>query len=97
MKVYDKFKLVDPQRKKSVQREIKILAKLKHDNIVKLREAIETTRHVHIITDFISGPTLHQYLRSKPGRRLTELEAKRLFKQIVEALAYCHSKHVAHR
>ena len=30
MKVYDKFKLVDPQRKKSVQREIKILSKLKH-------------------------------------------------------------------
>ncbi len=80
-----------------MQREIKILSRLKHENIVKLKEAIETTRHVNIVTDFIPGHTLHQYLKTKPGRRLPEEEAKRLFRQIVGALAYCHERNVAHR
>ena len=50
IKVYDKYKLMDPQRKKSVLREIKILSQIRHENILKLYEVIETTRQVHIVT-----------------------------------------------
>jgi MAP/microtubule affinity-regulating kinase len=42
IKVYDKYKLIDIQRKRSVVREIKILKKLFHDNIVQLHDAIDT-------------------------------------------------------
>jgi serine/threonine protein kinase len=44
IKIYDKYKLLDIQRKKSVIREIKILKKLEHDNIVTLYDAIDTPK-----------------------------------------------------
>lgn len=31
------------------------------------------------------------------GERLSEEEARRIFRQIVQAIKYCHSHHVAHR
>jgi hypothetical protein len=47
VKIYEKSKLVDPQRKSSVKREIQILKKIDHSNIVKLHEVIETAKQVN--------------------------------------------------
>jgi serine/threonine protein kinase len=45
VKVYDKYKLLDVQRKKSVIREIKIMRRLAtHENIVTLYDAVDTQR-----------------------------------------------------
>ena len=41
-KVYEKFKLLEPNRRKSVKREIKIMERLDHVNIAKLYEAYDT-------------------------------------------------------
>jgi len=41
-KVYEKFKLLEPNRRKGVKREIKIMEKLDHQNIAKLYEAFDT-------------------------------------------------------
>ncbi len=50
IKVYDKYKLMEPQRKKSVLREIKILSTLRHQSILRIHEVIETSRQVNIVT-----------------------------------------------
>ena len=42
IKIYDKSKLSDINRRKSVRREIKLMERMRHNNIVKLFEAIET-------------------------------------------------------
>ena len=45
IKIYDKYKLIDAQRKRSVIREIKIMGKLTHhENIVTLYDTIDTSR-----------------------------------------------------
>lgn len=41
--------------------------------------------------------SLHSFLKTCHERRLEEAEAKRLFKQIVEGLCYCHKMSVVHR
>lgn len=41
IKTYEKYKLFDPQKKKNVSREIFILKKLNHQNIIKLIETID--------------------------------------------------------
>jgi hypothetical protein len=48
IKIYEKVKLLDPQRKNSVKREIQILKKIEHDNIVKLYEVIDNQKQVKI-------------------------------------------------
>lgn len=70
IKIYEKYKLLDPQRRKSVRREIKLMEKLNHPNIIKLYEAIDTSRQVLIIMEYIGGTSLHGHLKSKPNRRL---------------------------
>lgn len=49
IKVYEKVKLKEPQRKKSVRREIRILQMLDHPNIVKILDVVETNNHLNII------------------------------------------------
>jgi hypothetical protein len=44
LKVYEKYKLTDPMKKKAVQREITVLKKIDHANFIKLIELIDTTR-----------------------------------------------------
>ena len=38
MKIYKKYKLEEPNRRKSVKREIKLMEKMKHKNIIQLNE-----------------------------------------------------------
>ena len=97
MKIYDKAKTLDTQRKKSIRREIKILEKLLHNNIVKLADAFDTVHHVYLIMEYVRGPSLHSYLKSKYNRKIDEDEAKKIFRQIVSGICYCHSKSVSHR
>jgi MAP/microtubule affinity-regulating kinase len=47
--------------------------------------------------EYVGGPSLHGYLKSKPNRRLEEFDAKRIFKQILEGIKYCHSRCITHR
>jgi ferredoxin-fold anticodon binding domain-containing protein len=45
VKVYDKYKILsDEQRKRSVVKEIKLLKRMHHVNIVALYDAIDTQR-----------------------------------------------------
>ena len=43
MKIYNKEKMKDLQRKKAIRREIKIINRIEHPNIAKLFDAIETS------------------------------------------------------
>ena len=47
--------------------------------------------------EFVGGNSLHGYLKSKPNRRLDEREARRIFKQVLGGIDYCHSKCITHR
>jgi len=42
VKIYEKFKLLEPNRRKSVKREIKIMEKIDHECLAKLYEAFES-------------------------------------------------------
>jgi len=52
IKTYEKYKLFDPQKKKNVQREISILQKTNHSNIIHLIKIIESPRTVKLFTCF---------------------------------------------
>jgi serine/threonine protein kinase len=97
IKVYDKTKLSDINRQRSVRREVVLLQKMNHEHIVKLVEAFETDSHVYLVMEHVSGGSLHSYLKEMINKQLDEEEGRRIFKQILVALRYCHSKCIAHR
>jgi serine/threonine protein kinase len=97
MKIYKKYKLLEPNRRKSVKREIKLMERMRNQHVARLYEVIDTTKYVILVMEYVGGGSLHGYLKSKKDRRLDEAEAKRIFKQVVEGLRYCHNRCITHR
>ncbi len=97
VKVYEKSRLLDPQRKLSVNREIHLLKKLAHAHIVKLFDVIETSRQLFLVMEYVRGKSLYTYLHTKLGKRLDEAEAFMIFRQILEGIDHCHKNNVSHR
>lgn len=80
-----------------LEREKSILRKLKHPNIVELKEIIEDEANniTYIVMEHVSGGDLFSYVYDMG--RLKESEARTIFRQIICALEYCHSKLIIHR
>ena len=97
LKIYEKEKIKDIQRKKSVRREIRLMKRLNHPNIATLYEAIETEDQVILVLEYVAGGSTHGFLKSKPNRRMAEDEARGIYRQLTNALMYLHSKCIAHR
>merc|ERR1719281_1251539 len=96
-KIYDKSKLAEPQRRKSVWREIRIMERLSHPNIVQYVDAIDTSKYLYIMMEYLGGGSLHHYLKRRTSRRLDEVRARRIFYQSCQGLKYLHDRCVIHR
>ena len=97
IKSYEKSTLLHPARKKGVEREIRILMKIKHPNIIHLIDTVETASCINLIFEYISGCSLLEYLKSRSSRRIEESQARGIFKQVLLALDFCHSMGITHR
>lgn len=96
LKTYDKYKLIEGHLKKALMKEVEILKSISHPNIVKLYDVIEDDRSIHLVMEYVNGGSLQQNLRLK-SKKLEVTECKRVFKQIVDAVKYIHSKNIFHR
>jgi len=82
-----------------VQREIEILNHLgSHARLVRLHHAFfsQETARFFLVTELLRGGDLFSTLVQR-GKPFNEHDAHTIFSQIVEAIAYCHSRQVAHR
>ncbi|XP_034112293.2 MAP/microtubule affinity-regulating kinase 3-like [Drosophila nasuta] len=94
IKVIDKTELNATARQK-LYREVRIMKLLDHPNIVRLFQVIESERTLYLIMEYASRGELFDHL-VKNGR-IRERDARVLFRQLVSAIQYCHSKFVVHR
>ena len=102
MKIYEKEKLNSNSKINCVYKEIQILKKLRHKNIVKLIEVISTEKQVLIVQELIEGISLREYynneIRNQKGISIHKENIFRIiFKQIFEAMDYLHKQGMAHR
>ena len=95
IKILDKNKLTKYEDKQRIEKEIEILKKLRHPNIVRLYSIIETEKQILLITEYIKGQELFQYILLK--KKLSEEEACFYFSQIVSGIEYLHKLKIAHR
>eukprot|EP00339_Tiarina_fusa_P001421 CAMPEP_0117015030 /NCGR_PEP_ID=MMETSP0472-20121206/12083_1 /TAXON_ID=693140 ORGANISM="Tiarina fusus, Strain LIS" /NCGR_SAMPLE_ID=MMETSP0472 /ASSEMBLY_ACC=CAM_ASM_000603 /LENGTH=532 /DNA_ID=CAMNT_0004718737 /DNA_START=219 /DNA_END=1814 /DNA_ORIENTATION=- len=78
-----------------VQREIRILKKLSHPNIVQLYEVLETDRVLFLIMEHASGGEALDFVVTHG--KISEDRARVFFQQIVSSLSYCHKLGIIHR
>ena len=78
-----------------LKNEIFINKQLRHRNICKLFEPIESEKYYLMVLELCSGGDLLHYVRRR--RFLNENVAKVLFVQLVTAVQYIHDKNIIHR
>ena len=95
IKTFEKSYMRDEFSRKKVFQEVYILKKIHHSNIIRLLEVFESSKHFFIVMEYAGAGDLLHYVKRK--RRLSEDEAKFIFKQIVYGLGHCHCRSVLHR
>jgi hypothetical protein len=83
-----------PEEQEKFFREARAAAQLRHPNIVSVHEVGRDADSLYIVSDFVRGVTLGDWLTS---RQLTEREAAMLCIQIADALHHAHEQGVIHR
>ena len=80
-------------------REAKVVAGLRHPNIVGLYDFNTIDGHPYIVMEYLRGPTLATYLRHLHQRkkRLSSEQIVGLLKGLSDALDYAHRQGVIHR
>ncbi|XXG43599.1 hypothetical protein AAC387_Pa01g3589 [Persea americana] len=95
IKVIDKSKVAGTTMEPRIVREVSVMRRLSHPNIVKLHEVMATKSKIYMVMEHAKGGELFTQI-SRDGP-LTEAAARRYFQQLVSAVHYCHSKGVTHR
>lgn len=96
VKILNKKKLLaNPALANNIKREISIMRRLAHPNIVRLHEVMATKAKIFFAMEFVKGGELFNKI-SKYGR-LSEDLSRRYFQQLISAVGYCHARGVYHR
>ena len=95
IKVLEKSKIQNNSEKIRIEREINILKKLHHYNIINLYSTIENNSKTYIIQEYIPGKNLLEYIKVR--KKLDEKESCEIFQQIIFCLEYIHKLNISHR
>ena len=79
----------------NISRENLILRSMVHKNVIRCYNSFAHENKFYTVMDFAEGGELTYLLKDKGA--LNEDEAKKIFKQIYEAVCYIHSRNIIHR
>jgi len=71
-----------------------MLKLINHPNVVKLVDVADTVSSIFLIMEHAAGGELFDYIIA---RKVTERDARRLFRQLLSAITYCHTNFIVHR
>jgi len=94
-KIISKENLQEDYLNKFLPRELDVLRRINHENVVSSVDIFEYTSKVFILTEMAENGDLLDYLEKKGNR--PDAQAKRLFGDIVRGVSYLHSLNIAHR
>ena len=95
IKSFNKKNLKNERAKSKIYHEINLMKNLRHSSIVKLLDNFETKNYILIIMENISGGDLLSFVKKRT--KLNEKICKFIFKQILQAIKYIHTKNIIHR
>lgn len=94
IKVIDKEKILKVGLMAQIKREISILRRVRHPNIVQLFEVMATKSKIFFVMELVRGGELFNKVAKG---RLQEETARKYFQQLISAVGFCHSRGVFHR
>jgi len=88
-------KHVDKQDLMLLGREIDIMKKVDHPNVLKLEEVYETDEIIALVMELVNGGELFYKIVEKGN--YSEKEAAKIVRQMIKGVEYLHGKGIAHR
>lgn len=81
------------------QREAKVIASLRHPNIVQVYDFDTTENDSYLVMEYVDGPSLSVYLHHlhSDGKKLPLPQVIRLLGGVASALQYAHNNKIIHR
>ncbi|XP_041993008.1 CBL-interacting serine/threonine-protein kinase 25-like [Salvia splendens] len=79
-----------------ITREIAVMRRVRHPNVVELKEVMATRSKIYLVMEYASGGELLSTV-ARGRRRLDESAARSYFQQLICAVDFCHSRGVFHR
>jgi len=96
VKIINKAKAANSEADaKRLQTEVEILKKVKHPNIISLKDMYETSEELYLIMELVTGGELFDKIVEKG--QYSEKEAAAMVKKILSAVDYLHQNNIAHR
>jgi len=96
IKIIDKKQ--NSEKLENVKREIDLMKKLKHTNIVCLKDVFEDEGEegkIYMVMEYVNGGELFDHIVNRGN--YSERDAVFVVRQIIEAVAYLHSHNIVHR
>ena len=95
IKIMQKNKILSKDDLIRIEREIEILKRLSHPNVIKIHKIFEDEKRYYIIMEFCENGELFNRIVEK--RYLTEDEASLFYYQLINGLEYIHKNNIVHR
>ncbi|KAI5384965.1 CBL-interacting serine/threonine-protein kinase 12 [Lathyrus oleraceus] len=94
IKIISKDKILKSGLVSHIKREISILRRVRHPNIVQLFEVMATKTKIYFVMEYVRGGELFNKVAKG---RLKEEVARKYFQQLICAVEFCHARGVFHR
>ena len=94
VKIVDKNRMGEKEMENQVKREVNITKLMSHENVVGLKDVLQTPRCIYLIMEFAGGELFNEI---KDAGRFTEDQARFYFHQLIMGVLYCHNQGIAHR
>src|SRR5512138_1287769 len=89
----------DSDKLERFKREARVIAKLRHPNIVQVHDFDMVDNNPYLVMEYIEGPSLSKYLNDlhQSHRRLPLPQIIRMIRAVASALQYAHNNGIVHR
>ncbi|CAO1372336.1 unnamed protein product [Diamesa hyperborea] len=95
IKIVSKYNVPAEFLRKFLYNEVTVVRMLRHDNIIKYYQSIESSHRLYVIMQYAENGSILDIIHQE--KRLSESRSCEYFRQILSAIEYCHSVGVCHR